>query len=30
VDVMQDSACVQMMESFIKRKPELWSEDIGL
>ena len=30
VDVLQDSSCVQMMESFIKRKPELWNEDIGL
>jgi len=30
VDVLQDSSCVQMMESFIKRKPELWYEDIGL
>lgn len=30
VDVLQDSSCVQMMESFINRKPELWNEDIGL
>ncbi len=30
VDVVQDSSCVEMMKSFIKRKPELWNEDIGL
>jgi creatinine deaminase len=30
VEVLQDSSCVQMMELFIKRKPELWNEDIGL
>jgi creatinine deaminase len=30
VDVVQDSSCVQMMKTFIKHKPELWNEDIGL
>jgi creatinine deaminase len=30
VDVVQDSACVQMMKTFIRHKPELWNEDIGL
>lgn len=26
---MDDPVCTQMMEQFIKDKPELWSEDIG-
>ena len=30
VEVLQDDACVQMMKSFIARKPELWNEDIGV
>lgn len=30
VEVLQDGSCVRMMESFIKRKPELWNEDIGV
>jgi len=30
VEVLQDDACVQMMESFITQHPELWNEDIGL
>ncbi len=29
VQVMNDAACIKMMESFIKAKPELWNEDIG-
>ena len=28
IDV-DDPSCVQMMEQFIKDKPELWNEDIG-
>ena len=30
VEVLQDDACVQMMESFIAERPELWNEDIGV
>lgn len=30
VAVLQDSTCVQMMKSFIARRPELWNEDIGV
>lgn len=30
VIVMQDAECIQMMRDFIKAKPELWNEDIGL
>ena len=30
VQVLQDDTCVQMMQSFISRKPELWNEDIGV
>jgi creatinine deaminase len=30
VQVLQDDTCVQMMQSFISQKPELWSEDIGV
>jgi cytosine deaminase len=29
VVVLDDPECVQMMESFIARHPELWNEDIG-
>ena len=29
VDVLQDRECIQMMEDFIRTKPELWKEDIG-
>ena len=29
VEVVQDPACIEMMESFIREKPELWNEDIG-
>ncbi|RJG14020.1 nucleoside deaminase [Pseudomonas cavernicola] len=29
VDVLQDDTCVELMRSFIARKPELWNEDIG-
>jgi creatinine deaminase len=28
--VMQDEACIQMMQTFIAEKPELWNEDIGV
>jgi len=30
VEVLQDDSCVQMMESFITRQPEVWNEDIGV
>ena len=30
VDVVQDEACIEMMESFIAERPELWNEDIGV
>ena len=29
VQVLQDPACIQLMERFIARNPELWNEDIG-
>ena len=30
VDVIQSKQCIQMMESFIRSKEELWNEDIGV
>jgi len=30
VEVVQDSACMHMMRSFIVARPGLWNEDIGL
>lgn len=30
VDVMQDERCIRLMTEFIKARPELWSEDIGV
>ena len=30
VDVLQDSECIEMMTEFIKARPELWNEDIGV
>ncbi|MCC7233607.1 MAG: nucleoside deaminase [Bacteroidia bacterium] len=29
VTVINDSECIQMMEGFIREKPQLWNEDIG-
>lgn len=29
-DVLQDETCINMMTNFIKEKPELWNEDIGV
>ncbi|MEP1382909.1 MAG: nucleoside deaminase [Paraglaciecola sp.] len=29
VTVLQDQHCIDLMENFIKAKPELWNEDIG-
>lgn len=28
--VIQDPECIRLMEAFIKAKPELWNEDIGI
>ena len=28
--VLQDKACIQMMQAFMDEKPELWNEDIGV
>ena len=30
VDVVQDDRCIRLMTDFIKARPELWNEDIGL
>ena len=30
VEVLQDSACIQMMQAFIEERPALWNEDIGV
>ncbi len=30
VVVLQDATCIQLMQSFITAKPELWNEDIGV
>lgn len=30
VEVLQDKACIQMMQAFIEERPELWNEDIGV
>jgi cytosine deaminase len=30
VEVLADPACVELMTSFIREKPELWHEDIGI
>ena len=29
VEVLNDKECIKMMTKFIKKKPELWNEDIG-
>ncbi len=29
VEVVQDAACIRMMEDFIRANPRLWDEDIG-
>lgn len=29
LDVLQDNACVRLMENFIKNNPGLWNEDTG-
>ena len=30
VEVQQNLECIGMMESFIREKPQLWNEDIGV
>jgi cytosine/creatinine deaminase len=30
VEVLQDERCIEMMRRFIREKPELWNEDIGV
>ena len=30
VDVLQDVRCIEMMRQFIRTKPSLWNEDIGV
>ncbi len=30
VEVLQDPHCIEMMRCFIREKPELWNEDIGV
>ena len=30
VEVLQNPACVQLMKEFIRTRPELWNEDIGV
>ena len=30
VTVLQEPACVQLMQDFISRRPDLWQEDIGV
>jgi cytosine deaminase len=30
VDVLQDERCIALMTEFIKARPELWHEDIGI
>ncbi|MDX1664421.1 MAG: nucleoside deaminase [Candidatus Promineifilaceae bacterium] len=30
LEILQDEACIQMMEQFIAEHPELWNEDIGV
>jgi creatinine deaminase len=27
---VQDPTCIQLMKDFIKARPELWNEDIGV
>ena len=30
IEVLQEKACIQMMQAFIMERPELWNEDIGV
>lgn len=30
LSVIQDSECIEMMQAFIKARPDIWNEDIGI
>lgn len=30
IEVVQDEECIQLMQDFIREKPELWNEDIAV
>jgi len=30
VEILQDAECIQLMRDFIRDKPQLWNEDIGV
>jgi creatinine deaminase len=30
LQILQDTACIQLMRDFIAARPELWNEDIGV
>ncbi len=30
LEIIQDSECIRLMEEFIKARPEIWNEDIGI
>lgn len=30
VEVVQEPACIDLMDRFIQARPELWNEDIGV
>src|SRR6476660_7397647 len=30
LEILQDSVCIQLMKDFVKARPELWNEDIGV
>jgi cytosine deaminase len=30
VEVVQNAECIELMQDFIRRNPELWNEDIGI
>lgn len=30
IEILQDKRCIELMEKFIKERPELWNEDIGV
>ncbi len=30
IQVLQEPACIELMERFIRERPELWNEDIGV
>lgn len=30
LEVLQEPACIQLMQAFIDQRPELWNEDIGI